>query len=417
VLLLLAGMREPARASEPLRRDEFPEAAWRRERDDATPPVVVNTNRTAACYPLTRPKTRRRAVGKGGPPCASNPTVRLTVAQNACDGEAVRVSWQASEPNARVHIQGVACDLPAAGSTTVIARADLTLRAIATTCGIGPEATASVATMPPPLITSFTAEHERLAPYAATTLHFSYEHGTEWAIAGAHPLDEPLAGVSPYGGSVRAWFEGVPAAPVLTVAGPCGTAVAETSVKTCPPSSPPIEIGHASGRVAAGQTQTWLLLLAPEVTQWFAFTDNGTLSPATGGRSASGEVETVYTPARAGEATIRFFADDACGIRGYQTTQTVWNCARPLIESFTAGATTLDRGQSTYVSYITQERHSEFAGAVTSSLGNPIGGVVHHPHPENRRTYTATNPGTDVVTLTVDTPCGSASATMQIVVR
>jgi hypothetical protein len=414
--LLLAIAARPAAASEPFPPDQGPVAFRFRYPAEAAPPVLVNADATAACYPLTRPTKRRRAVGKGGPPCASNPTVHLTVAQNACEGEAVRVSWQASEPNARVHIQGVACDLPASGSTTVIARPDLTLRAIATTCGVGPEMTASVTTTPPPLITSFTAEHERLAPYAATTLHFTYEHGTEWAVAGADAFDGPLAGENAYGGSVRAWFEGVPAAPVLSVTGPCGTAVAETLIGACLPSSPPIDIGGASGRVAVGQSQRLSLLLAPEVAQWLALTDNGTFSPATGSRPGSGEVETVYTPAHAGEATLRFLADDACGIRGYHTIQTVWNCGRPLIESFTAGATTLAVGQSTYVSYVTQERHSE-VGNVSSALGNALGGVVHDPWPENRHTYTATRAGIDTVTLEVATPCGPATASLQIMVR
>ena len=66
----------------------FPTTARAQERVDSellTPAGAAPRERvtaadlTASCYPLTRPKTRRRAVGKGGPPCTSNPTVRLTV--------------------------------------------------------------------------------------------------------------------------------------------------------------------------------------------------------------------------------------------------------------------------------------------------------------------------------------------------
>ncbi|MEO8381138.1 MAG: hypothetical protein ABI779_15875 [Acidobacteriota bacterium] len=90
------------------------------------------------------------------------------------------------------------------------------------------------------------------------------------------------------------------------------------------------------------------------------------------------------------------YGDSACGIDGIGGTQTVWNCAQPLIQSFTAGQTALAVGQSTYVSYITQERHSE-VGSVASSLGNALGGPVHSPFPETRHTYTATQAGVDAV--------------------
>jgi hypothetical protein len=145
-------------------------------------------------------------------------------------------------------------------------------------------------------------------------------------------------------------------------------------------------------------------------------TDNGSVTPSSGSQPPSDEFEITYTPAAAGEATFGIFGENACGIRGFGFMQTVWNCAQPIIQSFTAGATTLNRGESTYVSYVTQERHGE-VGSVTSSLGNALDGPVHYPPPENRHTYTATKAGTDTVTLTVQTPCGPASASLQITVK
>lgn len=378
---------------------------------------VAATDPTATCYPLTRPKTRRRAAGKGGPPCTSNPTVRLTVEPTACEGDAVHVSWQASEPNARVHIQGVACDLPAVGSTTVTARPNMTLRAIATTCGIGPEAATTVAIEPAPEITSFAAEHAMLAPFGVTTLQFTYEHATSWSIEGAEAFqDDPLSGASPFGGSARVYFAAVPAEPVLTVLGRCGAAVVPLSIPRCTGEAPAVDIAQAESRAAVGQQQHWTFLASPSITTWWLETDNGRFTPSSGVRSGNGEIEAIYEPARAGEASSTLYGDSACGIAGIGGTQTVWNCAEPLIQSFTAGAASLAVGQSTYVSYITQERHGE-VGNVSSSLGNALGGPVHFPPPETRHAYTATHAGTDTVTLTVQTPCGQATASLEIHVQ
>lgn len=371
---------------------------------------------TASCYPLTRPKTRRRAAGKGGPPCTSNPTVRLAAEPSACEGDRVRVSWQASEPDARVHLQGVACDLPASGSTMVTIREQTTLRAIATTCGIGPEATATVAIEPAPEITSFSAEHAMLVPFSITTLQFTYEHAISWSIEGAAAFQgDSLSGVSPFGGSARVYFPSVPAEPVLTVLGRCGAAVVPLSIPRCTGESPELDIAQAYSRAALGQQQRWTFLASPSITRWWLETDNGRFTPSSGMRSGNGEIEVVYEPARAGEASLMLYGDSACGIDRIGGTQTVWNCAHPLIQSFTAGATSLTVGQSTHVFYVTQERHSE-VGSVSSSLGNALGGAVHSP-PETRHAYTATRAGTDTVTLTVETPCGAATASLQITVR
>lgn len=374
------------------------------------------TDPTAACYPLTRPKTRRRAVGKGGPPCTSSPTVRLTVEPTACEGDRVRVSWQASESTARVHLQGVACDLPATGSTMVTVHEATTFRAIATTCGIGPEASATAAIEPGPEITSFAGEHTMLVPNGITSLQFAYEHGTSWSIEGAQPFqNDPLTGQSPFGGSARVSFASVPAEPILTVLGRCGAAVMPLSIPRCTGERPEVDLGQSYSRAALGQQQRWTFIAGPAITRWWLETENGRFNPPSGVRPANGEIETVYEPARAGDAFFTLYGDSACGIVGIALTQTVWNCAQPLIQSFTAGQTTLAVGQSTYVSYATQERHSE-VGSVTSSLGNAVGGPVSAP-PETRHTYTATHAGTDTVTLTTQTPCGPATAQLQIAIH
>jgi hypothetical protein len=188
------------------------------------------------------------------------------------------------------------------------------------------------------------------------------------------------------------------------------------SIPRCTGEPPDVDIAQAYGRAALGQQQRWTFLASPSVTRWWLETDNGRFTPSSGVRSGNGEIEVVYEPARAGEASFTLYGDSACGIDGIAPTQTVWNCAQPIVQSFTAGQTTLAVGQSTYVSYITQERHGE-VGSVSSSLGNALGGPVHSPYPETRHTYTGTHAGVDTVTLSVSTPCGPATTTVGITVR
>lgn len=382
--------------------------------------IVGVSDPTANCYPLTRPKTRRRAVGKGGPPCTSNPTLRLTMQPTACAGDAVRVSWQASEPNARVFIQGVACNLPASGSMTVTAQASMTLRAIATTCAVGPETAARIEVEPAPEITSFAAEHAYLAPFAGTTFNFSYAHGEHWTIDEPMLADGALGGAGSFGGSATAFFSfnvGT-VTPTLTVMGPCGADVRTLAIPGCPAGTPEtqVELTGGSGRWVIGESVT-LEFLASNANRWWMETDNGAFTPASGGGSGAVQ-QTRYTAARAGLAGLRFYADGACGMVRSGFDITIWDCTRPLIQSFTAGKTTLAVGQETYVAYVTQSRDGQLpVGTLTSSLGNAIGGGSHFGHPETRHTYTATRAGTDTVTVTIDTPCGPATAQLQITVQ
>lgn len=380
--------------------------------------IATAADPTAACYPLTRPKTKRRAVGKGGPPCTSNPTLRLTVQPTACAGETVHVAWQASEPNARVFIQGVACDLPPAGSILVTARESMTLRAMATTCAAGQESTARIEVEPAPEITSFAAEHAYLAPFAGTTFNFSYDHGEHWTIEEPTLADGPLGGAGSFGGSASAFFSFNAAGvePVLTVTGPCGADVRTLAVPGCPAGTPEtqFEFTGGSGRWVIGESVT-LEFLVTNASRWWMETDNGAFSPASGGGSGG---QTRYASARAGLAAMRFYADGPCGVVRSGFDITIWDCARPLVQSFAAGKTTLGLGQESYVAYVTQSRDGQLpVGTLTSSLGNAIGGASHFNHPETRHTYTATRAGTDTVTLTVNTPCGPATASLQITVQ
>lgn len=323
-----------------------------------------------------------------------------------------------------MHLQGIACDLPASGARTITLRESMTLRAMATTCAAGPETTARIEVEPAPEITSFSADHQYLdTGGAGTVLHFSYEHGESWA------LDEPrlsggtVAGGGPFGGSAPVFFawspvNASPFAPVLIVAGPCGATTQTLTIPSCPSGVQPadIEITGGSGRAALGGSVTFEFWAANS-SRWWAETDNGTFAPHMG--PGSGDFQhTVYTPARSGPATFRFYADGVCGIDGTGGSITIWDCARPLIQSFAAGKTTLAVGQETYLAYVTQSRGGQLpVGTLTSSLGNAIGGGSHFNHPETRHPYTATRAGTDAVTLSIDTPCGLATATLQITVQ
>lgn len=75
----------------------------------------------------------------------------------------------------------------------------------------------------------------------------------------------------------------------------------------------------------------------------------------------------------AGAARSRSTAIARAGTKATGGPQTIWTCAKPLIESFTAGKTSLAVGETTTISYLTRERHGE-VGSLASSLGNAIGG-------------------------------------------
>jgi hypothetical protein len=91
---------------------------------------------------------RRRSVGSGSGSergCA-RPTLSITASRgSACSGTPVTIAWQASDPAAKVTIDGIGVALPAAGSRVVTVTSSAAYSGRATTsCGLGDEAVAVV---------------------------------------------------------------------------------------------------------------------------------------------------------------------------------------------------------------------------------------------------------------------------------
>jgi hypothetical protein len=89
---------------------------------------------------------RRRAMSpRGGVPACRIPTLTLSASKSsACSGDSIVLTWQASDPAARVTIDGVGF-FPSSGTTTVSATASSAWSGHATTsCGSGTEAVAVV---------------------------------------------------------------------------------------------------------------------------------------------------------------------------------------------------------------------------------------------------------------------------------
>ncbi|HWW63069.1 MAG TPA: hypothetical protein VN181_16965, partial [Thermoanaerobaculia bacterium] len=92
------------------------------------------------------PRTRRRAAGDSPSGCRV-PSLEMTTSRSSiCSGEAVTLSWQASDPAARVTIDGVGAALPASGSMPAGTNVSSAYSGHATNaCGSGAEAVAVVA--------------------------------------------------------------------------------------------------------------------------------------------------------------------------------------------------------------------------------------------------------------------------------
>jgi hypothetical protein len=76
---------------------------------------------------------RRRAMVPTPRPACPLPAVALQLSRNnVCPGEAVTLSWQASDAKAAVTINGVGTNLPASGSTLVGTTSSLAYAARAT---------------------------------------------------------------------------------------------------------------------------------------------------------------------------------------------------------------------------------------------------------------------------------------------
>ena len=108
-------------------------------------PVTFLTFSPLTPAPLPKPQGRRRAAAPSLTVCHVPSLTLTTNKTSACAQETVTLTWQSSDPSARVIIDGVGGTLPASGSTVVSSSLSAVYSGHATNaCGIGAEALAVV---------------------------------------------------------------------------------------------------------------------------------------------------------------------------------------------------------------------------------------------------------------------------------
>jgi len=107
--------------------------------------------------PPARPARRRAVTPAPVTPVCHVPALTMsTTKTSACSGESVTLNWQASDPAARVTIDGIGSALPATGSTTVSSAVSSAWSGHATnSCGTGSEAVVVITIQAPASISLF----------------------------------------------------------------------------------------------------------------------------------------------------------------------------------------------------------------------------------------------------------------------
>ena len=145
---------------------------------------VLSVSFSPLITPAPPLSARRRAVGGGRGSSCDAPTLTITTSKSsACGGEPITLTWQSSDPNATVSIDGVGTALPALGSTTVSTTASAAYSARATTtCGTSTEAVV-VVNIQPGTSASLDASNTSLQQGATTALTATVADATSWNVA------------------------------------------------------------------------------------------------------------------------------------------------------------------------------------------------------------------------------------------
>jgi hypothetical protein len=248
-------------------------------------------------------------------PAMEPPTLTLSAPDSACADSTVTVSWEASDPDATVSIEGYGSGLPASGSVQVPVGSDtVTIRGRATNAaGPGPEVSRSITS-------SVRATATLLAP---RSISFGRDAVIEWEVSGAFSIQtlfDSLEGhidileptlrtttiLRPRVGTHQLTYEATTA---------CGIARATASyvVKSdCVPVAiagfaPPPDI------LAFGEERTLTFTLKGDVTKWSLSSSLGNLFlPKTG--STGGSLSTVYRAStQSGLDSVTLTAQGPCG--------------------------------------------------------------------------------------------------------
>lgn len=147
---------------------------------------VIDLDFTPPSKPKPPPKesSRHRAVRIPG--SCVRPTLTITASKNsACSGESTTISWQSSNPNASVSIDGIGAFLPASGSqvASLTASRAYSGRASTTTCGLGDEAVAVVTLKSNATASLFGPGSVKQG--SSGTINFTIDGATSWTLTSA----------------------------------------------------------------------------------------------------------------------------------------------------------------------------------------------------------------------------------------
>jgi hypothetical protein len=157
-------------------------------------PAAPSAISTESCFTPPLVISRRRAAHPA-PACRDSPTLTITPSRDAVQfGEMVTVSWTASEPDARVCIDGIGSALASSGSLSIPVFRRIDFHGRATTCNPGPGVTASV-NLCQPLDGAIRAASTSITIGGTTTL--SIEASGPWTLSSS--LGNHLSRTSGFG--------------------------------------------------------------------------------------------------------------------------------------------------------------------------------------------------------------------------
>ena len=275
---------------------------------------VLLTHAEAACDPVAGPPLRSRPVRRTRLPCTA-PTLAITASPKvACPGQSVTVSWQASDPLARVCIGGVGDDLPASGSRSVVLEGATVLTGRARSCAVGPASSASVAAVTG-ATASIAASPSTIRPSGVSQLTIKVGNASSWRISSTTGAD-----ILPNDGNTSGTFTATYRLndqlgdDVLTLfaTGACGTVSAYTTVTICPSPAEIFTFNNTSTAIEKGDTVRLDFTLRGALS-WTLTSAIGNLFTVPSG-SGDSPISSQYFADTVGSDVIRLEIVGACGV-------------------------------------------------------------------------------------------------------
>ncbi|HEX6642780.1 MAG TPA: hypothetical protein VF215_16805 [Thermoanaerobaculia bacterium] len=205
---------------------------------------VIDIDFTPSFQPKPPPTpSRRRAVRNPGGSC-TRPTLTLSASQNSvCGGESTTLSWQSSDPKAKVSIDGIGAFLPASGTRTTGVSANTAYAGRASNaCGAGNEAVTVVSVKP--ATTASLNGPATVKEGNSATLTVSIAGATSWTLTSSlGNAISPSSGTSSRSVQYSASRKGTDSITLFASGGGCAPATRSFSISvtantTTPPPPP-----------------------------------------------------------------------------------------------------------------------------------------------------------------------------------